>query len=150
MDELRRTQAESTMAQSEFSRSMVEIDHSSVGLPRFLDPNEIGQPPQERMTKLEVAMIELKRVHAEYATSQVQFMELMKANVQIQPTPFKSLKEEMAPTATSSTQLTFEKEQPKEEESMSMEELMAKYMKEQENMAIMSFEGQHESSLSTL
>ena len=33
---------------------------------------------------------------------------------------------------------------------MSIEELMEKYMKEQENMATMSFEGQHESSPSTL
>ena len=52
--------------------------------------------------------------------------------------------------ATSSTQLTFEKEQPKEEESMSIEELVAKYMNEHENMATFSFEGQHESSPSTL
>ena len=52
--------------------------------------------------------------------------------------------------ATSGTQLTFEKKQPKEEKSMSIEELMAKYMNEQENMATMSFEGQHESSPSTL
>ena len=144
MDELRRTQTESTMAQPEFSRSMAEMDHSQVRLPRFLDPNEISQPPQERMTKLEVAMAELKRAHAESPTSQVQFLELTRANVQIQPTPFKSLKEEMAPMATSSMQLTFEKEQPKEEESMSIEELVAKYMKEQENRVAMSFEGQHE------
>ena len=33
---------------------------------------------------------------------------------------------------------------------MSIEELVVKYMKEQENMATMSFEGQHESSPSTL
>ena len=150
MDELRRAQAESTMAQPEFSRSMAEMDHSQVGLPRFLDPNEISQPPQERMTKLEAAMAELKRVHAECATSQVQFMELTRANVQIQPAPFQSLKEEMAPKSTSYTQLGFEKEQTKEEESMSIEELVAKYMNEPENMATMSFEGQHESSPSTL
>ena len=100
---------------------MAEMDHSQVGLPRFLDPNEISQPPQERMTTLEAVMAELERVHAECATSQVQFMELTRANVQIQPTPFKSVKEEMAPMATSGTQLTFEKEQPKEEESMSIE-----------------------------
>ena len=129
---------------------MAEMDHSQVGLPRFLDPNEISQPPHERMTKLEAAMAELKRVHAECATSQVQFMELTRANVQIQPAPFQSLKEEIAPKATSYNQLGFEKEQPKEEESMSIEELVAKYMKEQENMATMSFEGQHESSPSTL
>ena len=102
------------------------------------------------MTKLEAAMAELKRVHAECATSQVQFMELRRANFQIQPAPFQSLKEEMAPKSTSYTQLGFEKEQTKEEESMSIEELVAKYMNEQENMATMSFEGQHESSPSTL
>ena len=44
--------------------------------------------------------------------------------------PFKRVKEEMAPMATSCTQLTFEKEQPKQEESMSIQELVAKYMKE--------------------
>ena len=150
MHELRRTQAAFTMAQPEFSRSMDEMDYSQVGLPQFFNPNEISQPPQERMTKLEAALIEMKRVHAECVTSQVQFMELTRANVQIQHTPFDSLKEKMAPMATSGTQLTFEKEQPKEEESMSIEELVAKYMNEQENMATMSFEGQHESSSSTL
>ena len=149
MDELR-TQAAFTMAQPEFSRSMDEMDYSQVGLPRFFYPNEISQPPHERMTKLEAALIEMKRVHVECVTSQVQFMELTRANVQIQHTPFDSLKEEMAPIATSGTQLTFEKEQPKEEESMSIEELVAKYMNEQENMATMSFEGQHENSPSTL
>ena len=150
MDELRRAQAESTMAQPEFSRSMTEMDHSQVGLPQFFYPNEISQPPHERMTKLEAALVEMKRVHAECVTSPVQFMELTRANVQIQHAPFPSLKEEMAPKATSYTQLGFEKEQTKEEESMSIEELVAKYMKEQENMATMSFEGQHESSPSTL
>ena len=150
MDELRRTQAAFTMAQPEFSRSMDEMDYSQVGLPQFLNPNEISQPPHERMTKLEAALIEMKRVHAECVTSQVQFMELTRANVQIQHTPFDSLEEEMALMATSGTQLTFEKEQPKEEESMSIEKLVAKYMNEQENMATMSFEGQHESSPSTL
>ena len=150
MDELRRAQAESTMAQPEFSRSMTEMDHSQVGLPQFFYPNEISQPPHERMTKLEAALVEMKRVHAECVTSPVQFMELTRANVQIQHAPFSSLKEEMAPKATSYTQLGFEKEQTKEEESMSIEELVAKYMKEQKNMATMSFEGQHESSPSTL
>ena len=76
------------MEQPKFSRSMAEMDHSQVGLPRFLEPNEISQPPYERMTKLEAAIAELKRVHAGSTTSQVQFMELTRANVQIQPTPF--------------------------------------------------------------
>ena len=60
------------------------------------------------------------------------------------------MKEEIASKATSYTQLGFEKEQPNKEESMSIEELVVKYMKEQENMATMSFEGQHESLPSTL
>ena len=80
----------------------------------------------------------------------VQFMESTRANVQIQPVPFQSLKKEMTSKATSYTQLGFEKEQPKEEEIMIIEELVAKYMKEQENMTTMYFEGQHESSPSTL
>ena len=150
MDELRRAQAESTMVQPEFSRSVTEMDYPQVGLPRFFYQNEISQPPHERMTKLEATLVEMKRVHAECGTSQVQFMELTRVIVQIQHTPFYSLKEEMAPMATFGTQLTFEKEQPKEEESMSIEEIVAKYMNEQENMATMSFEGQHESSPSTL
>ena len=69
MDELRRAQVESTMTQPEFSISMAEMDHSQVGLPRFLDLDEISQPPQEKMTTLELAMAELKRVHVECATS---------------------------------------------------------------------------------
>ena len=52
--------------------------------------------------------------------------------------------------ATSWTQLTFEKEQHKQEESMSIQELVAKYMKEGDNMAIMSSEGRHESLPSNL
>ena len=95
-------------------------------------------------------MDELERVHAECSTSQVQFMELTRANIQIQPTPFKCVKEDMVPMSTSCTQLTFEKEQPKKDKSMSIQELVAKYWKELENMATMSFEGQHESLPSTL
>ena len=75
-------------------------------------------------------MVELERVHVECATSQVQFMELTRANVQIQLTPFKSVKKEMDPMTTSYTQLTFEKERPKQEASVSIQELVAKYMKE--------------------
>ena len=61
------------------------------------------------MTKLEATMAKLERVHAECATSQVQLMEVTRANVQIQLMPIKSLKKEMAPMATSFTQLTFDK-----------------------------------------
>ena len=86
-------------------------------------------------------MAELERVNAECARSKNQFMELTRTNVQIQPTLFKSVKEEIASMATSCSQLTFEKEQPKQEESMSVQELLAKYMKEQKNMVKMSVEG---------
>ena len=127
-----------------------EPDYSQVGLPMFLDQNEESQPPLERMTKFEATVAELERVLAECSRSKNKFMELTRTNVQIHPTLFKSVKEEIASMATSCTQLTFEKEQPKQEERMSIQELVAKYMKEQENMAEMSFEGQRESLPSTL
>ena len=97
MAELERIQVELAMAQVEFSRSRAEMDYSQVGLPRFLDQNEISQPPNGRMTKLEATVAELERVCAKCAKSQVQLMELTRANVQIQPTPFKCFKEETAP-----------------------------------------------------
>ena len=51
----------------------------------------------------------------------------------------------MTPKATSYTQLRLEKEQLLQEKGMSIQELVAKHMNEGENMAKMSFEGQHES-----
>ena len=92
MVELERLHAELVLENAEFRRSRAEMDYSQVGLSRFLDQNEISQPPNGRMTKLEATMTELERVHARYAISQVQFMELTRANGQIQPTPFKSVK----------------------------------------------------------
>ena len=109
MVELERLHAELVMENTEFRRSRVEMDYSQVGLPRFPYQNEMIRPPSGRMTQLEATMAELERVHAECATSQVQFMGLIRANVQIQPTPLKSVKEKMALMATSCTQLTFEK-----------------------------------------
>ena len=150
MAELARMHAELVMKCVERSRPRAEMDYCQVGLPTFLDQNEESQPPQERMTKFEATMAELERVHTECARSKNQFMELTRTNVQIQPTLFKSVKEEIASMATSCTQLTFENEQLKQEESMRIQELVAKYMKEQENMAKMSFEGQHESLPSSL
>ena len=61
------------------------------------------------MKKLEATMAELERVHVECATYKFPLMEVTRANVQIQPTPFKILKEEMAPMAMSCTQLILEK-----------------------------------------
>ena len=87
----------------------LKMDYSQVGFPRFLDQKEKIQPLQDRMKKKEATMAELERVHTECTTSQVQLLELTRANVQIQPTPFKSVKEEMAQMDISCTQLTFEK-----------------------------------------
>ena len=141
---------ELVMENTEFRRSTAKMDCSQVRLLRFLDQNEMSQPPNGRMTQLEATMAELERVPAECATSQVQFIGLTMANVQIQPMPLKSLKEEMALMATSCTQLTFEKEQPKQEKSMSIQELVEKYTNENKNMIDMHFKRQQESLPSTL
>ena len=77
-------------------------------------------------------------------------MEVTRANAQIQPIPLKSLDEKMTPMVTSCTQSTIEREQPLQEKGMSIQELVAKYMNENENMAEMSFQRQQESLLSTL
>ena len=68
MDELRRTQDKSTMAQLEFLRSVDEMDYAQVRLPRFLVNNKMNQPPQEEISNLEETMAGLRK-------SQVQFME---------------------------------------------------------------------------
>ena len=56
----------------------------------------------------------------------------------------------MTSMVTSCTQSTIEREQPQQEKEMSIQELVAKYMNENENMATMSFEEQHDSLPSTL
>ena len=103
MAELARMHAELVMKNVERSRARAEMDYSQVGLPMFLDQNEESQLPQERMTKFKTTMAELERVHVECARSKNQFMELTRTNVQIQPTLFKSVKEEIASMATSCT-----------------------------------------------
>ena len=75
MDELRRTQSESTMAQDEFSRSITDMDYSQVVLSRLCVQNEMSQPPQEEVSSLETTIAELRRVQVYLATSQAQFME---------------------------------------------------------------------------
>ena len=84
--ELEKAHAKLIMENAERSRSRAVMDYSQVGLPRFLDPNEISQSPKEINTKLEATMAELERVHAKCTTSQVPLMEVTRANVQIQPT----------------------------------------------------------------
>ena len=51
------------------------MDYFQVGLPRFLDKNEMSQPPLEEMSNLEATMAKLRRVQAESTTSQAQFIE---------------------------------------------------------------------------
>ena len=179
MDELRRTQAESTMVQPEFSRSMAKIDYAQIGLPRFLVKNEMSQPPREEMSNLEATMVELRKSQAQFmeevhtppqeesnvkngvdelAFAMVELAKTMdempkeeaSVNIQIQPIPLKRLKKEMTLKATSYTQLVLEKEQPLQEKEMSRQELVAIHMNDGENMDKMSFEGQHESLLSIL
>ena len=53
------------MAQVEFSKSMADMDYSKVGLSRLCVQNEMIQPPQE----------ELRRVQVDLATCHAQFME---------------------------------------------------------------------------
>ena len=51
-------------------------------MPRFYVQNEMSEPPQEEMSNLEATMAKLKRVHAESATSQAQFMEKVHTHLQ--------------------------------------------------------------------
>ena len=113
----------------------------------------MSEPPQEEMSNLEATMAKLRRVQAESATSQAQFMEdvnepstdelnfksevdelaftmakLVKCGVGL------SIKEEMTPMATSYNQSKFEIHQPLQEKGMSVQEQVAKYMNEGENM----------------
>ena len=75
MAELKRCQTDFVMVQDEIERSMVDMDNYQVGLPRFHAQNEIIQPPQEEMTNLEVAIVELKKVQAEFAIPLAKFIE---------------------------------------------------------------------------
>ena len=70
MAKLRRSQVDLAMVQTENEILMVDMDYSQVGLLRFYVQNEMYQPPQEEISNLEAAMVELRRVQAESATSQ--------------------------------------------------------------------------------
>ena len=111
---------------------------------------EVHTPPQDEsnvkngVDELAFPMAELAKTMAEMPKEEGGF------NIQIQPIPLKCLKEEMTPKVTSYTQLRLEKEQPLQEKGMSIQELVAKHMNGGENMAKMSFEGQHENLPSIL
>ena len=54
---------------------MGDMGYSQAGLPRFHAQNEMSEPPEEEISNIEAAMAELRKVQAESATSQAQFME---------------------------------------------------------------------------
>ena len=54
------------------------------------------------------------------------------------------MKKETTSNTTSYIELGLEKEQPLQDKGMSIQDLVAKHMNEGENMAKMSFKGQHE------
>ena len=96
-------------------------------------------------------MDELAITRAKLTLSRAEFfVEETKFNAQIQLIPLKRLEENMTPMVTSCTQSTIEREQPLQEKGMSIQELVAKYMNENENMTEMSFKRQQESFPSTL
>ena len=75
--EMRISQADLVMVQAKNEILLGDMDYSQDGLPRFYEQNEMSQPPQEEMSNLEATIAELRRVQAELATSQAQFMEKM-------------------------------------------------------------------------
>ena len=148
---------------------MADMDYSQVGLSRLCVQNEMNQPPQEEVPSLEITLAELRRVQADLATSQAQFMEEvytppqeeLNVNNGVDELAFTmaklansrvdlSINEERTPMATSYAQSKFEIHQPLQEKEMSILELVAKNMNEEEKMAKLSFEGQHESLPSIL
>ena len=73
---------------------------------------EVQTPPQEE-SNVKNGVDELAFTMAELIKTMVKMpKEEASVNIQIQPIPFKHLKEEMTLKATSYTQLGFEKEQP--------------------------------------
>ena len=54
------------MAQTEFSRSMADMDYSHVGFPRFHVQDEIRSYLQGTMTNLETNMADLRRSRAQF------------------------------------------------------------------------------------
>ena len=93
---------------------------------------EVNQPPQEELIfenevdELAISMAELAKARAELC------MEETKANIQFQSKTLKSLEETITPKATSHTQSEIKIEQRPQRKELSMEELMAQYMKEQQ------------------
>ena len=93
---------------------------------------EVNQPPQEELIfenevdELSISMVELAKNRAELC------MEEIKASVQFQSIPLKSLEETITPKATSHTQSEIKIEQHPQRKELSIEELMAQYMKKEQ------------------
>ena len=139
----RMTKLEATIAKLE----RVCAEQATPHVPFMREVNTL--PQEESIGEREVDELAITR--AKLTLSKVEFlMEETQLNAQIHPIALKILEEEMTQMFTSYTQLPFEKEKPKQEESMSIQELEAKYMKEQEIIVVMSFEGQHERLSSNL
>ena len=130
MTNLEATMAEWRRAQAEFATSQAQ----------FME--KVNQPPQEdlilenKVDELAISMVELAKSRTEL------FMQETKADVQFQCIPLNSLEETMIPKAISYSQSTIKKEQPLKEKGISVQELVAKYMNEGENMVETSFKGQ--------
>ena len=76
---------------------MGDMDYSQAGLPRFHAQNEMSEPPQEEISNLEATMAKLRRVQAELATSQAQFLEKVHTHSQ-EESKFESEVDELAIT----------------------------------------------------
>ena len=93
---------------------------------------EMNQPPQEelifenKLDELVISMAELAKARAKLC------MEETKANVQFRSMPLKSLEETIAPKATSHIQSEIKIEQHPQRKKLSIEELMAQYMKKEQ------------------
>ena len=82
-------------------------------------------------------MAEWRRVQVELAKSRTEVsMEETKANAQFKSIPLKSLEKTMTLKATSHTQVVTKIEQPPHLKDMSIEELVAQYMNEEQQRSL--------------
>ena len=111
---------------------------------------EVNKPSQEE-SNFKSQVDELANTLANLAKFRAEFFKgETRINVQIYPIPLESLEDEMTPMTISCTQSTIKKEQPLQEKGMSVQELVAKYMKEGDNMVKTSIKGQQKNLSSNL
>ena len=141
--QVQRSSLEETMAKLE--RVYAEQATSQV-----LHMMEVNTPPQEESI-VEQGVDGLSLTRPKLTLSRVELiMDEIKFNAQIQPISLKCLEEEMTPMVTSCIESIIESNQPLQEKGMSIQELVAKHMNENENRDEMSFKRQQESLPSTL